>query len=661
MTAIGNSALVIALFISSYAAAAAVVGARRNQSEWLKSAENSMYTIFGLLTVASIVLLYAFITRDFRVRYVAQYSSRDLPLFYTIAGFWGGNDGSLLLWAWLLTLFGSIVLIQNRHKNQQLMPYVNSALMVTSAFFIVLLIFHSNPFRLFHQGAVPKDGQGLNPLLQNPGMIFHPPMLYLGYVGFTIPFAFAIAALITGNLSPNWIKSTRRWTLFSWINLTAGILFGAQWAYVELGWGGYWAWDPVENASLLPWLVGTAYLHSVMIQERKDMLKVWNIVLILLTFTLVIFGTFLTRSGVIASVHSFGRSSIGYWFLGFIAVILMFSLWLLMVRLDDLRSENRLDSLISRESSFLFNNVILVGMAFAVLWGTIFPIISEAVRGVKISVGTPFFNQVSVPIGLLLLLLTGICPLIAWRRASTSNLKRNFLIPTAIALLGAASLFVMGIRGVYTIISFTLAIFVFCTILSEFIRGTRARHRISSDGYIKSFLGLMRRNQRRYGGYIIHIGVVMIFIAITGSAFNVENETSLKEGESAVIGNYTLKFNGLSVYPTRNKEVAAATLEVWRNGKKIDVITPSKDFYRQQEQTTTEVAIRSTFKEDLYAILAGYDAKEGIVAFRFLVKPLVIWMWIGGIVMGLGAVIVILPERKRQHALKATIPSEAIT
>ncbi|MFQ6042989.1 MAG: heme lyase CcmF/NrfE family subunit, partial [Candidatus Poribacteria bacterium] len=402
-------------------------------------------------------------------------------------------------------------------------------------------------------------------------------------------------------------------------------------------------------------------LHSVMIQERKGMLKVWNIVLILLTFALVIFGTFLTRSGVISSVHAFGKSSIGYWFLGFIAVILMFGLWLLMMRLDDLRSENQLDSLISRESSFLFNNVILVGMAFAVLWGTIFPIISEAARGVKISVGTPFFNQVSIPIGLLLLLLTGICPLIAWRRASMSNLKRNFLIPSAIALLGAASLFVIGIRGVYTLISFTLTIFVLCTILSEFIRGVRARHRISGDGYIKSFLGLMRRNQRRYGGYIIHIGVVMIFIAITGSAFNMENETSLKKGESAVIGDYTLKLNGLSVYPTRNKEVAAATLEVWRNGKKIDVITPSKDFYKQQEQPTTEVAIRSTLKEDLYAILAGYDAKEGVAAFRFLVKPLVIWMWIGGVVMGLGAVIVILPERKRQHALKSTIPSEAIT
>jgi cytochrome c-type biogenesis protein CcmF len=595
-----------------------------------------------LLSIASAGLTYAFVTRDFNVEYVAAYSSRDLPIFYTISAFWGGQKGSLLFWAWILGLFASIVVLQNRRKNRELMPYVVGIIAVVLLFFEFILVFMSQPFERL--GFIPPDGQGLNPLLQNPGMVFHPTTLYLGYVGFTIPFAFAIAALITGKLGDHWIRTTRRWTIFSWFFLTWGNLFGAQWAYVELGWGGFWMWDPVESASFMPWLTGTAFLHSVMIQEKKNMLKVWNMFLIIITFGLTLFGTFLTRSGILSSVHTFSETSMGPVFLGFIGAVLIFSFGLLSNRMHLLRSRNELDSLISRESSFLLNNLLFVGAAFAVFWGTVFPLISEAVRGVKVTVGPPFYNQVNVPIFLGLLALTGICPLIAWRKASARNLKRNFLRPATWGVLVGVVLFALGVRQVYALISFTLSGFVVATIVYEFYRGTRARREISGQNWLRSFRSLIGRNRRRYGGYVIHFGVVLLFIGATGKAFVKETKATLAKGEIAQVGDYTLTYRGKATYPSRNRYVVAARLEVVNNGKSLGTLTPQKRFYKTSEQPTTEVAIRSTLKEDLYVILASYD--ENTASFKFIVNPLLTWLWIGGIVMTVGTLIAIWPDKE---------------
>ncbi|HEU4759706.1 MAG TPA: cytochrome c biogenesis protein CcsA, partial [Dehalococcoidia bacterium] len=462
MSELGNLAIALAALLGA--------GLRRNDLQ--QSARNAVYAVFLLLTVASGLLLYQFLTRDFGNAYVASYSSRDLGFWYTVSAFWAGQAGSLLFWAWLLAGFGTIV-VWRQAGYRELMPYVIAAVMGVSVFFTLLLAVVSSPFARL--AFAPPDGQGLNPLLQNPGMFGHPPTQYLGYVGFTIPFAFAIAAMATKRLDDEWIRATRRWTLAAWFFLTLGILFGMQWAYVELGWGGYWAWDPVENASLLPWLTATAFLHSVMIQEKRDMLKVWNLVLIVLTFALSIFGSFLTRSGVLSSVHSFALSAMGPLFFAFIALILIVSFTLLALRLPWLKSAGDLDSLVSRESSFLFNNLILVGAAFSVFLGTIFPMISEAVRGVKISVGAPFFNQVNVPIGLALLLVMGLCPLLAWRKASLSNLSRNFLFPGGLGLLAAVMLFAAGLRQPIALVAFALSVFVTATILLDFHRGAMVR------------------------------------------------------------------------------------------------------------------------------------------------------------------------------------------
>ncbi|MFQ5886103.1 MAG: heme lyase CcmF/NrfE family subunit, partial [Anaerolineae bacterium] len=502
MTDIGHVALLLALAISAYAALAFFLGAKRGYPELVASAVNGVFAVCGLVTLATAALLYALLTRDFQVEYVASYTSRDLPLFYTASALWAGQKGSLLLWGWLLSVFAVVVLLQNRDgRNRELLPYISMVLMIAELFFLILMTFTSDPFHRLP--FLPADGQGLNPLLQNPGMVFHPPTLYLGYVGFTVPFAFAIAALITGRLGYAWIRSTRRWVLFSWRFLGIGNLLGAQWAYVELGWGGYWAWDPVENAGLMPWLMGTAYLHSVMIQERRGMLKVWNLILIIVTFLLCIFGTFITRSGIISSVHAFGVSKLGPYFLGFMGVTLIAALWLLFERLGELRGENELDSLISRESSFLLNNLILVGATFAIFWGTIFPMISEAVTGNKITVAAPFFNQINGPVFLVLILLIGICPLIGWRRASPENLARNLLWPLTAALVFAAILLFLGVRQSYALLSFSVCGFVAATIFLEFFRGVRARHRMRGENPLRALISLVGKNKRRYGGYIV--------------------------------------------------------------------------------------------------------------------------------------------------------------
>lgn len=658
MSDIGYIVLLIVFGLCMYVPIVAVMGARVGRNSLIISAEKAINAIFGLLTLASICLIYSLVADNFELKYVAGHSNRAMPLFYKITSWWGGMEGSLLFWVWMLSLFSFIVVAQNHHKNRELMPYVYSVLATTMLFFVVLLIFAANPFEKLPSSRVPLDGNGLNPLLQNPYMIIHPPNLYLGYVGLTVPFAFALAALITGRLDSTWIKSTRRWTIFPWYFLGIGILLGGHWAYLELGWGGYWAWDPVENASLMPWLTATAFLHSVMIQEKKDMLKVWNVSLIILSFLLSIFGTFLTRSGVVSSVHAFAQSSLGYYFLVFLFLVIVFSIFLIVKRWSLLKSKNELDAFISRESIFLLNNLVFVGIAFTVLWGTLFPIISEAVTGTKVTVGPPFFNQVNVPIGLLLLLLTGIGPLIPWRKASWQHLKRSFSYPILGALIGGIILFVLGIHHLKALLAFSIALFVTGTILFEYIKGTLARREMTGEGYLTALLTLISKNRRRYGGYIIHLGIVLIFVGIAGSsAFQVEKEIVMKPGESAIIGDYTIRYQGTTFRTDPNKSVAAANLVIYKEGERVSGLVPEKHRYFQGEQmVTTEVAIYSMMKEDLYTVLGSVE-EDNTAVFKFVINPIVLLIWIGGFgFMTLGTFVITLPTleelRERERATR---------
>ena len=644
MNDIGGAALKFAFVTALYAVGIALLGVWRHRPEMARSAERATYGVFGLVTIAMVAMLYALLAHDFRLQYVTSVSSRAMPTFYVIAALWGGQEGSMLLWLWLLVMYSALVVGQNRYRNRELMPYVIATLMTTALLFLAMLVIAEDPFRQLPHA--PRDGQGLNPLLQNPLMVIHPPNLYLGFVGFAVPFAFAIGALASGRLDAQWIRSIRRWTLVAWLFLGVGILLGGQWAYVELGWGGYWAWDPVENASFMPWLTGTAFLHSVMIQEKKGMLKVWNMALIILTYALSIFGTFLTRSGVISSVHAFAQSSLGPYFLLYLAGILVVAITLLVKRLPQLRSDHRLESVVSRESSFLFNNLFLVGIMFAVLWGTMFPIISEAVRGVKISVAAPFFNRVNMPLGLGLLFLSGICPLIAWRKASARNLRRNFLYPLSLSFVITATLYTLGIRHVVALISFAICLFVFGTIILEFYRGTRARRSVSGGTVWQAFVSVIRRNRRRYGGYIVHFGIVLIFVGITGSsAYQIEQNMSLHPGESALVGAFTLQYDDLTRAIEPTHETFVAKLIVSRQGKYLTTLYPEKRLYFAQNQPTTEVALRTSPFEDLYIIMAGFEPSKA-ATFKVFVNPLVFWMWMGGLVVVLGTIIAIWPERR---------------
>lgn len=686
MADLGYASLFLSLIFSLYAVGAALYAARRNRSEIFASACNAIYVVAALTTLAVGILVWALVTHQFQIEYVARQTSRAQPWLYSVSALWGGQEGSLLFWAWLLAIFTVIVLIQNHRKNQELMPYVVAGLGVTIAFFLALMTIASNPeesgfliafplnatlagslvgnpFRVLD--FTPRDGNGLNPLLQNPGMFIHPVTQYLGYVGFTIPFAFAMAALFTRRLSDVWIRTTRRWTLISWLFLSLGLVFGMQWAYMELGWGGYWGWDPVENASLMPWLTATAYLHSVMIQERRGMLKVWNLVLVMLTFILSLLGTFITRSGVIQSVHAFGVSSLGPWFLVFLAVTLLFFLYLLFERMGDLKEENELDSLVSRESSFLLNNLILVGAAFATLWGTIFPMVSEAITGKKVTVGAPFFNQVNGPIFLALIVLIGICPLIGWRRATVENLIRNFLRPFAVTLVAVIAFYALGVHEWYGLVSYGAAVFVLTTIALEFYRGIVARRRQYSENWGAASVNLVGQNRRRYGGYIVHIGVILIVIGIAGSSFyQSETQANLKPGETVQLKNYTLQFDGLQIYPTENHQVYAARLTVMDGGARVGTLAPEKDFYGSpnpdMSQWTTEVAVRTTALEDLYVILAGFDDKAGSVTLKVIINPLVVWLWVGFGILVVGTVVAAFPDPREERALARSRVKEAV-
>ncbi len=649
MIDVGPIALAVAWVLTIYAIFLSILGAVRRQRDFVRSAEHATIAVWGLSVVAVADLLRALVSHDFNVEYVANYSSTTLPLNYTIAALWGGQAGSLLFWLMILTSMAAIVVFQNRHRNREMMPWVTATLMIVAIFFLSMLVFVTPPFERLP--FTPGEGRDLNPLLQNYWMTLHPPSLYIGYVGCSIPFAFAMAALVTGKLDDVWIRTTRRWTLLSWFFLSLGNLFGAEWAYLVLGWGGYWAWDPVENAAFMPWLTCTAFLHSVMIQEKKNMLKVWNMSLVILTFLLTIFGTFLTRSGVISSVHSFTQSGLGPFFIGFLLVVGVIAVGLLLWRLPMLRSENELDSIFSRETTFLLNNLILVGIAFTVFWGTIFPVISEAVRGIKITVGPPFFNRVNTPLGLILLFLMGVGPLIAWRRASLGNLRRNFLWPAVLGLGGGVLLFAGGMRHVYALISFSLCIFVFATISVEFWRGVRARQAMLGGTAMAALAGLVAKNRRRYGGYIVHIGIVMIFLAITGtSAFKEEQQVTIRPGESFPVGSYSLRYDGVKAWETPHTAHLAASIAVLRDGKQIDTLLPEKRFYKKPEQPATEVAIRSTIGADLYVVLGSYDDETKMATIQAYVNPLVGFLSWGGIVLALGTMITIWPARTPRPA-----------
>ena len=648
MTHLGTLALYLASVLAVYAIVTSLWGVRTRRTAWIASGAQAAYAVGGCVVVASIALLYALLTRDFNVEYVASYSSSTLPLHYTVAAFWGGQKGSLLFWALIHCFFSAIVLFQNRTRNQELMPYVTATLMTIALFFLGLLCFITPPFERL--SFIPAEGSDLNPLLQNYWMTIHPPALYLGFISASVPFAFAIAALATGKLGDVWIRTTRRWALTSWFFLSLGNLLGGRWAYEVLGWGGYWAWDPVENAAIMPWFTATAYLHSVMIQEKKDMLKVWNMTLVILTFVLTIFGTFLTRSGVISSVHSFTQSGLGPYFLAFLACILTVSIGLLIYRLPDLKSENEFDSLLSREAAFLFNNLILVGLAFATFWGTIFPILSEWVRGVKITVGPPFFNQVNGPLGVMLLFLTGIGPIIAWRRASWSSLRRQFTIPLVVGLVLGGLLFVLGYRNYYAVVIFSLAGFVLAGILAEFSRGTRARQVMLHESPPQALGRLVGKNPRRYGGYIVHVGVVLIFFGVAGALFTIEKQITVSAEQSFEVGRYTLLYTGITEREDAHIAAQVATVNILVDGQQIDTMHPEKRFYKKQNQPTTEVDIRPTLVEDLYVVLGSYDEPSGLATFQVFINPLVSWIWMGGLILILGTCVVMAPNPAERQA-----------
>ncbi len=672
MTILGEFALWIALPVAAWGMALGFMGGRTQRGDLVLSAERAIYAVFFLLILASLGVGAAFLGDKFEYWYVASYSNRELELFYKITGLWAGQRGSLLFWALILAFFSSICVFQNRDKNREFMPYVAGVLQGVLLFFIVVLLFADvNPFERL--AFTPVNGQGLNPQLQNYWMTIHPPTLYLGFTSFTIPFAFAVAALLNGRLDARWIQLTRRWILTSWLFLSVGIIFGMRWAYEELGWGGYWFWDPVENASLLPWLTATAFLHSIQIQESRGMLRVWNMSLVLMTFLLTIFATFLTRSGLIESVHSFAQElKIAYIFLGFMGTILAGCIVLILYRLPKLQSENRIESFLSRESAFLFNNLMLLGFAFAVFWGTIFPLVAEWITGEKISVGPPFFEKVNFPIGLVLLALAGIGPVIAWRRATKRNLRKNFIIPISALLAVGTTLWFSGARHPLALVTWSICAFVLTIIGIEFWKGTRARARIEGEGYALAFMHLVARNRRRWGGYIVHVAMVMIYFAFAGAAYNVDERFHMLPGDVVEVTSpfghtYSLTYEGLTVSLGKGDRnllwQAIAAVSVQQNGKQKPLMTTEKRMYVTGDLPMTEVAIRSTIREDLYLILSALDDMEGAVNadanaqgidLQVLIKPFVGWIWFGGLMLAIGTFVALWPSvDRRRVALEA--------
>jgi cytochrome c-type biogenesis protein CcmF len=650
----GSFALVLAFICAVYAFVGGIAAILTRHPLLIKSTRQAGIATCCLIFLATLSLEYLFFTDNFSVAYVVAHSNRDLSTFYKVAALWSGQEGSLLFWSFLLAVYVISALLAYRNKNGELMPYVGVVLAGVQIFFLTLNNFVASPFKAL---AVPgangamdlvarADGNGLTPLLQYPEMVIHPPNLYSGYTGFTIPFAFALGALLARYPGEKWIHLTRKWTMIAWMFQSMGILLGAHWAYAVLGWGGYWGWDPVENASLLPWLTGTAFLHSVMMQEKRGMMKVWNVWLVFCTFLLCILGTMLTRSGVVSSVHAFAQSSIGNWFVGFLGIIILVCLGAYLKNRDYLKSENQLDSVVSRESSFLFNNLLFLVACIAILSGTLFPVFSEWITGDRISVGAPFFNKVNIPLGLLLLFLTGVGPLLAWRKTSVESLKRNFGWPLVIGVAGGTVAFALGFRAFYSLLCMILCVFVAATIGMEFFRGAKVIRARSGATLIASGIDLTMRNTRRYGGYIVHLGMVLVFIGLSGAAFNRDVQKEMQPGQTLQIGPYTLLLQAFDTQPEKNYTAERMIVEVLQNNEQKMMLYPEKRRFSTTAENGTMVAIYSTLKEDLYVVYAGQSPDTQLPVIHAFLNPLVKWIWFGGVVVVFGTLVALLPNRR---------------
>ncbi len=663
MSALGSYALLLALALAGYSFLFGLLALAARPPGWERLSETARragIASFGTVLIAAVVLVTSAFRNDFSIAYIFHHSNRDLPLPYKFATLWSGQEGSLLFWSLLLSGYGLVLRL--RHKTDEaLFAHASVVIAAVQVFFLLLLNFAARPFAVM-QGTLPADGNGLTSLLQYPEMVIHPPMLYLGYVGFTVPFAFALGALVMKYPGDKWIHITRRWTMVTWAFLSLGIPLGAHWAYYVLGWGGYWGWDPVENASLLPWLTGTAFLHSVMMQEKRGMLKVWNMWLVFTTFWLSILGTYLTRSGVLNSVHAFAQSPIGGWFKWFLVIIFVVFAGFFFKNKSYLTSEHKLESLVSRESSFLFNNLLFVLACFTVLWGTWFPLISELLQGHKVTVGPPFFNSVLVPVALLLLLLTAVGPLLAWRKTSLDSLRRNFLWPALGALAVAALMLIFGVRPwrdlsyFYALMTAMLATLVVLTVTSEFVRGSRVISRHTEQNLAASMLHLCHRNTRRYGGYIVHFGVALLFLGILGTVFNQEGEKEMAFGDKLVVGPYTLVCRSYTQEERPNYSADVAIMQVFKGGRQIDTLYPESRFYPANQQQQHIPSVRSTLKEDLYVVYEGQNPETGRPIIKAHLNPLVSWIWIGVLVMIFGTIVALVP-----HAapVRAVVPANA--
>ena len=675
MPVLGSFALLLALALSGYTLVAGAIALRQlstntsgrvSPERLAETARRSGIASFFAVSVAAFALLWAAFHNDFSVAYILHHSNRALPEPYKFAALWSGQEGSLLLWAWLLATYGLVLRL--RHKvDVRLTAFASTILAGIQLFFLLLLNFAATPFSLV-SGTIPADGFGLNPLLQYPEMVIHPPMLYLGYVGFSVPFAFALGALMMRYPGEKWIHITRRWTMVTWLFLTCGIVLGMHWAYAVLGWGGYWGWDPVENASLMPWLTGTAFLHSVMMQEKRGMMKSWNVWLIFSTFLLTVLGTLLTRSGLVSSVHAFAESNIGTWFWIFMVIVLAVCIFTFVLQRDHLKTEHKLEALVSRESSFLFNNLVLLAACFTILWGTLFPVLSEYVQGNKVTMGAPWYNRVAVPIGLFLLFLTGVGPVLAWRSTSFKSIRKNFVLPVIAGVVTAIVLMVVGVRpwqdegAFYSLVCFSLGALVITAISSEFLRGAAVIQRHTGQSLFASMVQLTRRNSRRYGGYIVHLGIVVMFIGFAGQAFNQNVEKELGVGDAINIGPYKLVSQSFTQDSNPNYDTEYSLLDVYRNGKKVTQLAPEKRFYQASQTPQTMVANHSTLAWDLYVVYEGKNPDSGLPIIKVFLNPLVAWIWIGVFIVIAGTATALTPNLQTALAaarVKETIPRDA--
>jgi cytochrome c-type biogenesis protein CcmF len=647
MAWLGYYLLLAAFVVAAYAASMSVAGARRRSRPLVESGVGAFYLITAIMLAGSAVIVHAFVTGNFSIKYVQRYSDASLPLFYKLASYWGGLDGSIMFWVTLLSIFSAIAVYLNRERHRELIPYVVAVVSVVQMFFLFLMIVHNNPFDTFITEN-PTQGTGLSPLLQNFYMVIHPPTMYLGFVGLTIPFAFGMAALITGHLDDSWLHAVRRWTMIAWLFLTVGLGLGMIWAYEELGWGGYWMWDPVENAGLLPWFPATAFLHSVMVQERRGMLRVWNVSLIITTFLLTLFGTFMTRSGIVQSVHSFGDNpELARMFTAFIIFTAVVSFGFVIYRLPLLRARNELDSWASREAAFLLNNWILLFCAFFVLFATMFPTLSEAVRGAegRITVGAAFFNKWMAPIGMILLVLTGVGPLLAWRKSTPANMREQFVWPIVTGLAVGGAAVALGVRVWSSGLCFTFGGFVLGTVTQEFWRGARVRQQTTGTDLFTALVGLVGRNKRRYGGYVVHVGIVLMFLGFAGEGFKQTDTVLLTPGKEATIRDYTLRLDSLRESRDDRKQAITGYMTVLRGGEELTKMYPARWFFHtNQSEPTTEVAIRRSFAEDLYVVMPAFDLAKQEAHLEITVTPLVNWVWLGFGVLALGTFIALLPE-----------------